>query len=342
MAIALLLLIVPLAAQASSYGDKLLSRGSRGGEVGLLQQDLTFLGYNTYGVDGIFGPNTEKAVIRFQQSKGLAPDGIVGSQTKAALSQALNSASAGQNLSLGSRGTAVSQLQQNLTRLGFDTYGVDGIFGNNTRNAVISFQKSRGISSDGIVGPNTRNAINTALANISNTPSPGNSGTDTGKYPKLSKVNGSFGQFHYRELSGGRIEVDPQWIADNIVTITLPGLNRQVQVNKAAKDNFIKAFTLIANGTATVNGKQVSLLSLINTMDGTFVTRHVNWNPANGLSNHSWGTAIDINASSHFRYVNPSSEPNDPNVILWEKAFKPAGFSWGNSYGDSMHYELLK
>ncbi|MEN6461114.1 MAG: M15 family metallopeptidase, partial [Syntrophomonas sp.] len=108
------------------------------------------------------------------------------------------------------------------------------------------------------------------------------------------------------------------------------------------KDNFIQAFTYIKNGTATINGRQVSLLSLVKTMDGTFVTRHVNWNPARGLSNHSWGTAIDINADSHFRYVDPGSEPYDPNLILWEKAFKPAGFSWGNSYSDSMHFELLK
>ncbi|MDD3363762.1 MAG: hypothetical protein PHZ03_02145, partial [Syntrophomonas sp.] len=83
--------------------------------------------------------------------------------------------------------------------------------------------------------------------------------TDTYKYPKLSKVNGSFGQFRYRDLAGGRIEVDPKWIAENIVTIKLPGLNRNVQVNKDAADNFIKAFTYIKNGTATINGKEVPL-----------------------------------------------------------------------------------
>ncbi|MDD4803047.1 MAG: M15 family metallopeptidase [Syntrophomonas sp.] len=166
--------------------------------------------------------------------------------------------------------------------------------------------------------------------------------TDAYKYPKLSKVNGAFGQFRYRDIKDGRIEVDPQWIARNIVTIKLPGLNRNVQVHKDAAANFIQAFTYIKNGSANINGQQVPLLSLIKTMDGTFVTRHVNWNPSRGLSNHSWGTAIDINAANHFRNVNPSREPSDPNLILWEKAFKPAGFSWGNSYSDAMHYELIK
>ncbi len=167
----------------------------------------------------------------------------------------------------------------------------------------------------------------------------GGGSTDINKYPNLSKMNGIFGQFRYREQSGGRIEVDPQWVAQNIVTITLPGLNRKVQVHKAAAANFIMAFNYIKNGTATVNGKQVSLLSLIETMDGTYVTRHVNWNPSKGLSNHSWGTAIDINADGHFGYVDSAT---DPNMILWEKAFQPAGFSWGNRYSDSMHYELIK
>lgn len=159
-------------------------------------------------------------------------------------------------------------------------------------------------------------------------------------YSLLSKNKGVYGQFAYRNTSGGRIEIDPQWVKDNIVTITLPGLNRQVKVNKAAQDKFIKAFTYIKNGSANINGKTVPLLSLIKSMDGTFVPRHVNWSTANGLSNHSWGIAIDINASDHYRYVNPYSEPNDPNLILWEKAFRPAGFSWGNSYRDSMHFEL--
>lgn len=243
-----------------------------------------------------------------------------------------------QNLAWGSRGSYVSQVQEDLTKLGYNTYGIDGIFGPNTYNAVILFQKSAGIAVDGIVGVQTK----TALKN-SNTGSVSRSATtDIYRYPRISKINGSFGQFRYRDIGGGRIEVDPTWVAENIVTITLPGLNTKVQVHKNAAANFIQAFTYIANGTAVINGKTVPLLSLIKTMDGTYVPRHVYWDSSRGLSNHSWGTAIDINAADHFRYVNPALEPDDPNLILWEKAFKPAGFSWGNSYADSMHYEIFK
>ena len=194
----------------------------------------------------------------------------------------------------------------------------------------------------GAVNTSATNKIAAAPTKTVSTPSRGVNHINKNEYPMASKINGSFGQFYYRDTGGGRIEIDPRWIAENIVTIKLPGINRYVQVHKEAKDNFIQAFTYIQNGTATINGKRVPLLSLVKTMDGTFVPRHVNWNATKGLSNHSWGTAIDINAANHFRYVNPASEPNDPNYILWLKAFKPAGFSWGNSYSDSMHYELIK
>jgi peptidoglycan hydrolase-like protein with peptidoglycan-binding domain len=60
-------------------------RGSRGAIVSTIQSALVNRGYNTGGVDGIFGPATESAVIRFQQRQGLSADGVVGAATAAAL-----------------------------------------------------------------------------------------------------------------------------------------------------------------------------------------------------------------------------------------------------------------
>src|SRR5262245_47454237 len=62
-----------------------LRRGSSGPEVTTLQTALQQLGFDPDGIDGIFGPGCEAAVIAFQQSKGLDPDGIVGPATMAAL-----------------------------------------------------------------------------------------------------------------------------------------------------------------------------------------------------------------------------------------------------------------
>ena len=58
-----------------------LRKGARGNITKLLQEKLVSLGYNTNGVDGIFGSGTEKAVMSFQKSNGLVADGIVGKNT---------------------------------------------------------------------------------------------------------------------------------------------------------------------------------------------------------------------------------------------------------------------
>lgn len=66
-------------------GCPTVRRGARGGITRLIQQKLVSLGYNTNGVDGIFGAGTESAVKAFQKARGLAADGIVGKNTWRAL-----------------------------------------------------------------------------------------------------------------------------------------------------------------------------------------------------------------------------------------------------------------
>src|SRR6266496_1937225 len=57
-------------------------------EIRKLQQRLTALGYETGGVDGVFGPATKRALTQFQADHGLDADGVVGPLTKAALAAA--------------------------------------------------------------------------------------------------------------------------------------------------------------------------------------------------------------------------------------------------------------
>jgi hypothetical protein len=68
-------------------------------------------------------------------------------------------ASAGGTLRVGSRGDAVSALQQALNvQLGL-SLSTDGVFGARTAAAVRAFQASRGLVADGVVGPATRAAL---------------------------------------------------------------------------------------------------------------------------------------------------------------------------------------
>ena len=55
-------------------------------------------------------------------------------------------------LLLGSRSSDVKTLQEMLNAKGFHAGSVDGIFGRNTRAAVIAFQNANGLAADGIVG----------------------------------------------------------------------------------------------------------------------------------------------------------------------------------------------
>lgn len=56
---------------------------------------------------------------------------------------------------LGSSGSEVKQIQQKLKSLGYYKGSVDGIYGTQTKNAVISFQRNCGITADGICGKTT-------------------------------------------------------------------------------------------------------------------------------------------------------------------------------------------
>jgi predicted chitinase len=72
------------AGSAPAYPGKPLRQGSKGAKVRAMQQRLADLGYSL-GVDGNFGSGTARAVIAFQQKKGLGNDGVVGRNTWAAL-----------------------------------------------------------------------------------------------------------------------------------------------------------------------------------------------------------------------------------------------------------------
>lgn len=166
---------------AAGTSEVHLINGSAGSDVMTLQNRLEELGYATGGVDGIFGNQTEAAVIAFQRANGLYADGIVGPLTVAALksssavrggssnpaNQSSNNASAGstaRELRRGMTGSDVQLLQSALDSLGFATGGADGDFGAKTEAAVKAFQTAKGLLADGIVGPITLAALSGAVS----------------------------------------------------------------------------------------------------------------------------------------------------------------------------------
>lgn len=82
---------------------------------------------------------------------------------------------------MGSRGSEVRNIQTRLKNWGYYKGSVDGIYGTETKNAVIAFQKKHNLTPDGIAGPKT-------LAKIGLPTNGGNSGYSSSEYNLLARL----------------------------------------------------------------------------------------------------------------------------------------------------------
>lgn len=133
-----------VAARLGGRSWPLVRRGDTGERVRTVQYLLRQAGYSV-SADGVFGSGTESAVRSFQQARGLAVDGVVGTATWERLAVTVRR---------GSTGDAVRGCQSQLRTRGY-AVTVDGVFGSGTESAVRSFQQSNGLSADGVVGLDT-------------------------------------------------------------------------------------------------------------------------------------------------------------------------------------------
>ncbi len=148
----------------------LLKKGYSGLEVRKLQGRLAELGYYAGGVDGIYGETTVDAVKAFQRNNGLSGDGQAGVQTQTKLYStsaryanhpvATADPEASRTLSLGMSGNDVYALQTRLIELRYLSGVADGVFGEETKNALIAFQKNNNLTADGNAGSATIKKIN--------------------------------------------------------------------------------------------------------------------------------------------------------------------------------------
>jgi len=131
--------------------------------------------------DGVFGPRTLDAVTTFQRIMGLSPDGVVGPLTWGRLAQECPAGSGGGTggggggtdgggtggvmpaypgtpLRVGDRGENVRQAQHCLNHVSQPCnrqLSEDGVFGQLTQAAVITFQRLFDLNPDGVIGPLT-------------------------------------------------------------------------------------------------------------------------------------------------------------------------------------------
>ncbi|OFJ51656.1 N-acetylmuramoyl-L-alanine amidase [Mycolicibacterium grossiae] len=149
-----------------------LRRGDRGGAVTEIRAALAALGLvdnpdadlttGKHVALDAFDDELDQAVRAFQQHRGLLVDGVVGEATYRALKEAsyrLGARTLAHQFGAPMYGDDVATLQARLQELGFYTNLVDGYFGLQTHNSLMSYQREYGLYPDGICGPETLRSL---------------------------------------------------------------------------------------------------------------------------------------------------------------------------------------
>ena len=160
-------------ATANPDATRTLTLGMTGNDVYALQERLIELRYLSGVADGVFGAETQAALIAFQKNNGLTADGNAGSSTLKKLAGSCKAAtrttptpvpSGTVTLREGDEGENVYILQAYLFELGYYTGRIDGRFSAETTEAVKAFQRANGLTADGIAGKGTQSKLTSGSA----------------------------------------------------------------------------------------------------------------------------------------------------------------------------------
>ena len=141
-----------------------------------------------------------------------------------------------------------------------------------------------------------------------------------------SRAAKAFGAFSYRYFPDGTIQPDDRWVSENIVTASVPIFGR-VTCHRLMVPQLRGALADV---------EAAGLAGSLKTYDGCYVPRFIERNPERSISLHTWGIAIDMDASTNYRGIRGTM---DPKIV---EIFKRWGFRWGGdwAYTDPMHFEL--
>lgn len=142
--------------KSPSADAEVLRCAANGEKLTILKEEGSwyYVKYN-YAVSGYVAKkyvSLEKTSSSSSSSSSSSASSSTGSASQSLPSKVADLGDAPSTSRVGDRGADVKKLQQALKILGHYTGSCDGIFGENTENAVKKFQKSRGLSQDGIAG----------------------------------------------------------------------------------------------------------------------------------------------------------------------------------------------
>ena len=162
---------------------------------------------------------------------------------------------------------------------------------------------------------------------------------------KRAKV---FGQFDFEPSykGDGSIVIHGGWEARNISKFYIPQLDG-VPFYEPDNDLKCSGFIRLHNLAGPVfqrfceRVEDAGLLHLVRSFDGAFVARMVRGSDSS-LSNHAWGTALDINCFANGLGREPASAGEDGYLLPLVPIAHECGLFWGGNFSrkDGMHFEI--
>lgn len=280
--VSLLFSAVPSATASSlpksgSLGTQVLHANDVGPTVSALQKDLKALGTYRGRVDGIYGPETTRAVSTFQARHLLSATGIASKKTQI-LVVALNEPV----LRPGEHGVSVGLLQRRLKAWGDYTGLVDRAFSPSTRQALIWFQTGEGLKATDVVNTPTWIALLGAPP-MPKTPAPGGSPSPSGGSGAPSGSSGSPSSPGSSGASGSSGSTAPSgetilgyWVQPSSSPQDYTAHSRDITEigplwYSVRTDGSVKAWwpTKVAGVVAEVHRNGGKVLALVNNMGGS-------------------------------------------------------------------------
>ncbi len=155
----------------------------------------------------------------------------------------------------------------------------------------------------------------------------------------LAATKVALGEFAYRVLPGGRVEIDPAWVAANI-----SGGGERTSFDTI---DVIAACHVKVRGAIQAALREIAARGLADGIDlantnrygGCFQPRfnRIGGSAAGSLSRHTWGMAFDMNTVTNAQGQVPQLDCRIVNI------FRRHGFAWGGNFTrpDGMHFEWV-
>jgi hypothetical protein len=231
----------------------------------------------------------------------------------------------------------------------------NSVFDDFTFEETKAFQESSPgkLTGDGVVGPQTlAKAIKLGYNALSDDSKDESSPAWPKKPPRLKQLGDAdrtrlFGAFKFEAAptpdNPEAIRILDDWAKKNIVSVSLPQIrgikgaskSGSVQFHKLAAPQLQQAFKALEDRDQ---------LKHLKSWGGTWVPRYIRGSK-DRLSNHSWGTALDVNVDWNRLGTLGALKGQEGSVREMVLTLAEYGLYWGNWFtgrSDPMHFEIFK